>query len=69
MIEIGDRATGTRVLEELYERLAKAPGTENLDALWSRLGVVRTGATVRFDDQAPGAALRDSLLAPRSAAN
>jgi hypothetical protein len=66
VLEIGDRATGTRVLTELYERMAKAPGAEDLEALWSRLGVVRDGAEIRFDDRAPAAALRDAIPAPRS---
>jgi hypothetical protein len=65
VLEVGDRATGTNVLEELYERLAKKPGTEDLEALWKRLGVVRDGKTVRFDDGSSGAALRDSVSAER----
>lgn len=63
VVEVGDRATGTKVLGELYGRLAQAPGTEDLEALWRRLGVVRDGPTVRFDDGAPGAALRDAVSA------
>lgn len=66
ILETGDRATGTPVLEELYDRFARAPGTVDLETLWSRLGVVHDGKTVRFDDRAPAAALRDSVPAARS---
>lgn len=66
VLEVGDHATGTKVLEELYDRLARKPGTEDLAALWNRLGVVRDGATVRFDDGAPRAALRNAVPAARS---
>lgn len=62
IVEVGDRATGTTVLHELYERLAREPGTEDLDALWKRLGVVRDGASIRFDGGAPGAWFRDAIL-------
>ena len=36
----------------------------DLDALWRRLGVIGADGTVRFDDTAPGAALRLALTAP-----
>jgi hypothetical protein len=61
ILGIGDRATGTNVLKELHARLARAPGSEDLDALWKRLGIVRNGVTVGFDEAAPDSALRDSI--------
>jgi hypothetical protein len=61
IIDNADRATGTRVFHDLYERLARKPGTEDLGALWRRLGVVRDGKTVRFDDGALGATVRRSI--------
>lgn len=63
LLDVGDRATGTRVLHELYDRMALAPGTVDLAALWSRLGVGREGHRVAFDDRAPLAAVRRSITA------
>ncbi len=60
-LEVGDRATETRVLHELYARTALAPGSFDLAALWSRLGVRRTGGGVAFDETAPLAAIRRAI--------
>lgn len=55
----GDAGTGTHVLEDLYARLANAAVPVDLDAIWKKSGVVRTGDDqVRFNDQAPEAAIR-----------
>jgi hypothetical protein len=59
---IGDRATGTHVLEDLDARMANAPVPVDLDGLWKKLGVVRVGEDeVRFDDSAPEAAIRKAI--------
>jgi len=59
---VGDAATGTRVLEDQYTRMADAPVTIDLNALWKKLGVIRTGDDrVRFDDSAPDAAIRAAI--------
>jgi hypothetical protein len=63
ILDEGDRATGTRVLHELYDRFAHVPGTVDLDALWARLGVLRDGKGVRFDEKAPLAATRAAMTA------
>jgi hypothetical protein len=63
-VEVGDRATGTTVLAELYRSLALAPGTIDLPSLWARLGVRpgrAEGAVVTFDDAAPLAAVRRAI--------
>jgi hypothetical protein len=60
ILDVGDHATGTRVLHDLYESLALAPGTVDLAALWARLGVKKGAA---FDDAAPLAALRRAITA------
>jgi hypothetical protein len=64
VLATGDRATGTAVLATLYAQMKDAPVATDLDALWSRLGVVRQGRWVRFDDTAPEASLRRSLTTP-----
>jgi hypothetical protein len=67
LLAIGDRAVGAPVLEELYARQKDAPEMTDLNALWRRLGVIRTGATVRFDDAAPEAGIRRALTIPHGA--
>jgi hypothetical protein len=65
VLEMAERATGTQVLRELFERLAKNPGTVDLNQLFTRLGVRVQGASVVFDEHAPLAALRKSIAARR----
>jgi hypothetical protein len=65
LIEIGDRATGTNVLAELHDELGRGSSAVDLDALLKRLGVSLDRHTVRFDDAAPLASIRDAIL-PRS---
>jgi hypothetical protein len=62
-LDVGDAATGTRVLHDLYRELALAPGTVDLAALWRRLGVrvPSKGAHVTFDDAAALAAVRRGI--------
>jgi predicted metalloprotease with PDZ domain len=68
-LDVGDRATGLRVLHELYDRMGLAPGTIDLPALWSRLGVIRNGDRVAFDDRAPLALIRRSIAGPSNSAS
>jgi hypothetical protein len=65
LLDEGDRATGTNVLHDLYRELALAPGTVDLAALWSRLGLRREGDRVIFDDSAPLAGVRRGIVAGR----
>jgi hypothetical protein len=61
-LEEGDRATGTRVLHDLYRDMGLAPGTVDLAALWARLGVRVQGKVVAFDEAAPLAAVRRAII-------
>lgn len=65
VLEMAERATGTQVLRELFERLAKKPGTVDLNRLFTRLGVRVQGESVVFDEHAPLAVLRKSIAARR----
>jgi len=65
VLEMAERATGTRVFAELFERLATKPGTVDLARLFSRLGVRTQGDSVVFDERAPLAKLRQSITARR----
>jgi hypothetical protein len=61
VLDVGDRATGTTVLHDLYARLAVAPGTVDLPALWARLGIRPDGTGVAFDEGAPLASIRRAM--------
>ncbi len=58
----GDAGTGTHVLEDQYARMANAPVTVDLNGLWKKLGIIRTGEDqVRFDDSVTEAAIRKAI--------
>ena len=63
VLRIGDAATGTRVLEDLYQQSKTTPQAVDLDLLWSRLGVPKDPKTQPFDDRAPLAAIRIAITA------
>ncbi len=67
VLRVGDAAIGVDALAELYAETKDKPVAPDLDALWSSLGVVRDGSTVRLDDEAPRAAIRRAIMAPQSA--
>ena len=60
-LQTGDAATGTHVLEEQYARMANAPIAVDLDAIWRKLGILRTETGVRFDDSAPESDIRIAI--------
>ncbi len=60
-LEVGDRAVGTKVLEELYAKMSSAPASVDLDALFRRLGVAVRGKAVELDDGAPLARVRRAI--------
>jgi predicted metalloprotease with PDZ domain len=64
VLEEGDRSTGTRVLHDLFTKMAVAPGATDLEALWKRLGIRQLGRSqVSFDDTAPAARFRKAITA------
>jgi hypothetical protein len=62
----GDAATGTHVLEELYMQMKDKPVSPDLHGLWSKLGVISDGDTVKLDDNAPMADVRRAIMAARA---
>jgi hypothetical protein len=60
-LKIGDQATGTSVLMDLYRELRDKPSPVDLEQLWIKLGVALKGDTLSFDDKAPEAAIRRSI--------
>jgi predicted metalloprotease with PDZ domain len=57
----GDAAVGVPVLEELHARMGATVAPVDLDSLFRRLGVIRRGSEVRFDDGAPLAGVRAAI--------
>ena len=60
-MKVGDRATGTRVLEKLYEEMRDKPVQVDLNVLWTELGVYSDGQKVRIDERARFAAIRRAI--------
>jgi len=61
-LQVGDKATGTTVLTEMYKQWSNAPSPVDLPKLWEELGVRRSGETVAFDPKAPLAQVRESIM-------
>jgi predicted metalloprotease with PDZ domain len=64
VLAVGERATGTTVLKDLYEQLGTKPGHVDLEELWRKLGVRESGGRIIFDDRAPWAKYRAAITAP-----
>jgi hypothetical protein len=62
-----DEATGTHVFAELYAQMKDKPVTPDLHDLWTKLGVVSDGGTVKLRDDAPLAQIRLAIMKPRAA--
>ena len=60
-LQLGDKATGTKVLMSLYGQMAGKPMPVDLPDLWKQLGVRREGSQVIFDDTAPLAQVREAI--------
>ena len=65
VLRIGDAATGTQVLQDLYRQSKSTPLKPDLEAWWTRLGIPNDPKTQPFDDRAPLAAIRIAITAPR----
>ncbi|HZB87279.1 MAG TPA: hypothetical protein VE291_01355 [Terracidiphilus sp.] len=64
-LAIGDRATGTHVLTQMYAAWKDTPVSVDLPKLWAELGVVPAGDSVDFKSDAPLAAIRNSIAGDR----
>ncbi len=63
VLKIGDAATGTHVLQDLYREVKTTAMTPDLELLWTRLGVPKDPKSSAFDDHAPLAAIRIAITA------
>jgi hypothetical protein len=65
VLRIGDAATGTRALQDLYQQSRTTPLSPDLELLWIRLGIPNDPKAQPFDDHAPLAAVRIAITAKR----
>ncbi|GAC1648728.1 MAG: hypothetical protein NVS9B15_07630 [Acidobacteriaceae bacterium] len=63
--KVGDRATGTTVLTDLYHTMKNKPSPIDLKQLWTKLGVSLQNGKVVFNDKAPEAAIRKAMTQKR----
>ena len=62
----GDQMTGTTVLSDLYSKWKDKPVNVDLASLWKELGIAADGKSVRLAEDAPMAAMRRAITAPRA---
>jgi hypothetical protein len=67
ILMVGDAATATPVMTDLYMKMRDEPYAPNLDALWIDLGVQIDDGIVRFDDKTRLAGVRRAIIRPSSA--
>ncbi|HXA84351.1 MAG TPA: hypothetical protein VNZ47_04705, partial [Candidatus Dormibacteraeota bacterium] len=67
-LALGDKATGTTVLRDLYNEMRDKPAPVDLDQLWTKLGIAMKDGVVTFDDKAPEANIRKAITAPLASA-
>ncbi len=64
-LTIGDKATGTTVLMDLYREMGDKPAPVDLAALWQRLGIERKAdGSLEFNSRAPLANVRQAITNP-----
>ena len=63
-LALGDKATGTTVLLDLYQSMRDKPAPVDLDQLWTKLGIAMKGEDVAFNDKAPESNIRRAITAP-----
>jgi hypothetical protein len=67
-LAMGDKATGTTVLLDLYQSMRDKPTPVDLDQLWTKLGIAMKEGDVAFNDKAPESNIRKAITAPPSSA-
>ncbi|HEX9254391.1 MAG TPA: hypothetical protein VF938_02555, partial [Candidatus Angelobacter sp.] len=68
-LALGDKATGTTVLHDLYQAMRDKPAPVDLDQLWTKLGIQMKDGSVAFNDNAPEANIRNAITAPPATAS
>ena len=60
-LALGDKATGTTVLRDLYQSMRDKPAPVDLDHIWKQLGIAMKDGAVAFDDKAPETNIRKAI--------
>jgi hypothetical protein len=60
---VGDKATGTTVLTNMYAKWSQSPTPVDLPALWRELGIESHGGSVDFNPDAQFAKVREAVTA------
>ncbi|MGH9633280.1 MAG: hypothetical protein ACRD72_00455 [Candidatus Angelobacter sp.] len=60
-LAMGDKATGTTVLLDLYQSMRDKPDPVDLDQLWTKLGIAMKDGDVEFNDKAPESNIRRAI--------
>src|SRR5258707_15815687 len=66
-LELGDKATGTTVLQDLYKKMRDQHPPVDLDQLWQKLGLEFKSGHITFNEKAPEAAIRKAITATKTA--
>jgi hypothetical protein len=64
VLSVGDKATHTSVLEDLYSKWSQTPVQVDLPLLWNQLGIHQEDGHIVFDEAAPLARVRTGITAP-----
>jgi hypothetical protein len=64
VLKIGDEATNTTVLQDLYAQMKDKPVSPDLEELWRQLGIELRGKNVELKDDAPLTATREAIMKP-----
>ncbi len=64
VLAVGDHATGTSVLTDLYRKMGEERDPVDLNMLWKQLGVRSVDGSIVFDNHAPLAAIRQKITSP-----
>jgi hypothetical protein len=65
-LKVGDQATGTTVLIDLYNQMKDKPVTVDLLEKWKQLGIDWDGSAVHLRDDAPEASIRRAITGAAS---
>jgi hypothetical protein len=60
-LAVGDRATGTTVLTQMYAQWKDKPVSVDLAKLWAELGITMNGGAIEFSSTAPLAKIREAI--------
>jgi hypothetical protein len=63
-LAIGDEATGTHVLTQMYAEWKDKPMPVDLEKLWAQLGIRPMPEGIELDSTAPMAKIREAITAP-----